>query len=85
MNKTSQRLQETSHSLYSRGYVYDDFDYFDALKQISELVDKSPIQVQERILCCRTRRLKSSTDLKKLIALETKFKGMGLDVYIKVH
>jgi len=76
---------ETSHILYSRGYVFDDFDYLESLKKISEATQQTEIEVQEKIICCRKKRLTSSTDLKKLIALEKKFKSLGLDVYIQLH
>jgi len=45
---------------------------------------KTQVQVQELVLCCRTKRLKSSPDLKKLMILESKLKNLGLDVYIEV-
>ena len=85
MNNISNNLKETSHVLYSRGYVYDEFDYFDSLKKISQLMRKTQIQAQEQILCCKIRRLKSSPNLKQLMALENKFKSLGIDVYIEVH
>jgi len=85
MSSISNNLKETSHVLYSRGYLYDEFDYFDSLKKISELIHKTQIQAQELILCCRTKRLKSSSNLKELTALENKFKSLGLDVYIKAN
>jgi len=84
-NIANDQQHEASHILYSKGYVFDDFDYFESLKKISEFTHRSQIQVQERILCCRTKRIKSSSDLSELIALEDKLKSMGLDVYIETH
>lgn len=84
-NNVAANSQETSHILYSRGYVFDDFDYLESLEKISEATKQSQLKVQEKIICCRTRRLTSSKNLNKIIALEKKFKSLGLDVYIKVH
>jgi len=84
MSSLPKNLKKTSHVLYSRGYIYDGFDYFDSLKKISKLMKKTQVQVQELVLCCRTKRLKSSPDLKKLMILEHKLKNLGLDVYIEV-
>ena len=82
MSNLTNNLQESSHVLYSRGYIHDGFDYFDSLKKISELIHKNQVQVQELILCCRTKRLKSSSNLEALMVLENKFNSIGLDVYI---
>jgi len=83
MNNISSNLKEASHVLYSTGYVYDGCDYFDSLKKLSELIQKTQVQAQELILCCRTQRLKSSSNLIALKALEDKFRRVGLDVYIE--
>jgi len=85
MKSMPNNQKETSHVLYSRGYLYDEFDYFDSLKKISKLMRKTQLQVQEVVLCCRTKRLKSSTNLKQLMVLESKFKSLGLDVYIETQ
>ena len=85
MSSLPKNLKKTSHVLYSRGYIYDGFDYFDSLKNISELMKKTQVQVQGVILCCKIKRLKSSPDLKKLMMLENKLKNLGLDVYIEVQ
>ena len=85
MNHISNNQQETSHILYSRGYVYDDFDYFDSLEKISTVMSKTQLEVQEKVLCCKTKRLKSSSNLKKLMVLEHTFKNLGLDVYIQAN
>jgi len=83
MNNIASNPNQASHVLYSRGYVFDDFDYFESLKKISTVINQTQLQVQEQILCCQTKRLKSSSNLKKLKVLENTFKNLGLDVYIK--
>ena len=74
-----------AHVLYSRGRVFEDFNYFEALEKISEVTRRTKQQVEERILNGKRKRLKSSRSLRKLIALETKLKNVGLDVYIEIE
>lgn len=82
-NMALRQQQEASHILYSTGYLFDGFDYFQSLEKLSNITQRSPIQVQERILCCKKRRLKSSRDLDQLNKLKNKLINLGLDVYIK--
>lgn len=74
-----------AHVLYSRGRVYDEFNYFEALEKISAVTRRTKQQVEERILNGERKRLKSSNSLKKLLLLETKLKNVGLDVYIEIE
>ena len=85
MKNSAKNLSEASHTLYSKGYVFDEYDYFDALRKISEVTRKSQVSVQKHIVCCKTRPVTSSTNLKKLKALESTLKNVGLDVYIEAH
>ena len=48
MNHISNNQQETSHLLYSKGYVFDDFD---SLKKISTVMSQTQLEVQEKVLC----------------------------------
>jgi len=77
--------REVSHVLYSRGRVFDEFDYFDALQKISEVTRRTKQQVEERILNGERKRLKSSHCLKTILLLETKLKNVGLDVYVETE
>jgi len=83
MSNFSNNLNKTSHALYSTGYVFDEVDYFESLSKISKMTKKTLLQVQERILCCKTKRLRSSSDLNELMSLRNKLKDAGLDVYIE--
>jgi len=74
-----------SHVLYSRGRILDEFNYFESLDKLSETTHRPKKEVEERILNGERKRLKSSSCLKKLISLESKFKEIGLDVYIEVQ
>ena len=83
MNNTAIAHNENAHILYSTGYLFDGFDYFKSLKKLSTITQRSQLQVQERILCCQKRRLKSSPDLNSLLKLKNRLTDLGLDVYIK--
>jgi len=85
MNNIASNTNNNPHVLYSRGYIYDDFDYFDSLDKLSSVMSQTQLQVQELVLCCKTKRLTSSQNLKKLMVLENTFKNLGLDVYIQVN
>jgi len=74
-----------SHILYSRGRLFDEFNYFDSLDKLSEVTRRSKQQVEEFLLNGEHKRLKSSSCLKKLIRLESKLKKIGLDVYIEMQ
>lgn len=73
-----------SHVLYSRGRILDEFNYFDSLDQLSKTTRRTKQQVEEFILNGERKRLKSSPCLKKIMSLESKFKKIGLDVYIEM-
>lgn len=87
MQSTSANVigNETSHVLYSRGRLFDDHNYFDALQKLAVVTRRTQQDVEERILNGERKRLKSSTSLRKLLQLESKLKGIGLDVYIEVE
>lgn len=81
--RMANRQHEASHGLFSTGYLYDGFDYFDSLEKLSTIAKHTPVQVQEKMLCCRTRLISRSRDLDALVKLEMKLVNIGLDVFIK--
>lgn len=86
-NTTSAHIAKSqdkaSLGLFSTGYLFDGFDYFDSLNKLSTIAKHSPIQVQEKILCCKTKLIKRSRNLEELVKLEMKLANIGLDVFIK--
>jgi len=76
--------EAATHVLYSRGRLFDDVDYFDALKKLSKITKRTEQQIESSLLSGERTRLKSSNSLDKLMRLEKKLKSNGLDVYIEV-
>lgn len=75
--------REASHGLFSTGYLFDEFDYYDSLDKLSVISKHKPVDVQEKILCCKTKLIKRSQDFNALVRLEMKLVSVGLDVFIK--
>jgi len=74
-----------SHVLYSRGRLFDEFDYVESLSKLSNVTRRTEEQVEQRLLSGEQRRVKSSYSLKKIMRLEKKLKSLGLDVFIEVE
>ena len=81
--QTANSQNGACHGLFSTGYLFDGYDYFDSLDKLSTIAQHSQVQVQEKILCCKTKLIKRSQDLEALIKLEMKLANVGLDVFIK--
>lgn len=82
-DQMSNTQHEATHHLFSTGYLFDGFDYFDSLDKLSTIAKHSPLQVQERMLCCKTSLIMRSRNLDELVRLETKLVDIGLDVFIE--
>ena len=74
-----------SHVLYSRGRLFDEFDYFEALSKLSIITHRSKKDLEEELLNGEKKRVKSSFSLKKIMYLEKKLKDIGLDVFIEIE